>query len=181
MGFFPLFFRDAVCYDAGTGVEAYLVILNDGGADGDVPLTAAIKAKVADGASVKFAWMLLKLRNDLEGAFLWCATDAATGKTGFEGLRLGDALPQCARDGGDEVIHLREAFHPPEIWRLHAAKLAHLSEVISLEVGDHEQLGTFFFAEWQFAGGGGVTRWVVWKTRSRAFDWPRGDVAALHF
>jgi hypothetical protein len=88
--------------------------------------------------------------------------------------------PQRAGDGGDEVKHLREAFHPPQLGHGDAAKLADLAEVVALEIGDHEQLGALFGGGGELAHGGGIAFGIADETRARAFDRTRGDAGTVH-
>ena len=120
--------------------------------------------------------MPFQLRDDLAGTLFRRAGDAAAGETGAKGTRVVDVGAQTARDGRNEVKHLREALHAPQLRHLHAAKLAHLAQIVALEVRDHEQLGFFLLRGPQLVLRRHVPLHVPHKTRPRALDRPRGDV-----
>ncbi len=174
-GLFVLVLGDGVGDDAGADVEGDLISLLDGGADGDVPLAAAVEAEPADGAGVEAAGVGFEFGDDLAGAFFGCAGDAAAGEAGAEGVDVIDMRAQDAGDGGDEVKHLSEAFHAPEFGNGDAAEFADLAEVVAFEVGDHEELGTLFGRGGELTHGGGVTCGIVGEARTRTFNWACGD------
>ena len=130
--------------DAGAGVEVDGVVLADGGADGDVEEGFAVEAEAADGAGVEAAGMGFEFGDDFGGAFFGGAGDGAAGEAGAEGGAVADGGGELAFDGGDEVEDLRVGFDFPEFGDLDAAVGADLTEVVALEVGDHEELGAFF-------------------------------------
>ena len=80
--------RHAVRHDAATGVKTDLVAALHGRADGDVPVTAAIKAKPADRAGVAAALMPRQPREERPGALLCLAGQALPRVTGSEGPRF---------------------------------------------------------------------------------------------
>lgn len=171
---------DGVGDDAGADVEGDLVVFLDGGADGDVPLAAAVEAEPADGAGVEAAGVGLKLGDDLAGAFFGSAGDAAAREAGTEGIDVIDVRAEGAGDGGDEVEDLGVAFHPPELGDGDAAEFADLAEVVALEVGDHEELGALFGGGGEFVDGGGVAGGIAGEAGAGAFDGAGGDAGALH-
>ena len=60
---------DGVGDDAGADVEGDLIVFLHGGADGDVPLAAAVEAEPADGAGVEAAGVGFEFGDDFAGAF----------------------------------------------------------------------------------------------------------------
>ena len=164
--------------DAGAGVEVDGVVLADGGADGDVEEAFAVEAEAADGAGVEAAGMGLEFGDDFGGALFGGAGDGAAGEAGAEGGAVADGGGELAFDGGDEVEDLRVGFDFPEFGDLDAAVGANLTEVVALEVGDHEELGAFLGGGEEVGAGGGVASGVVGEAGAGAFD-GAGDDAAV--
>lgn len=177
---FVLVLGDGVGDDAGADVEGDVISLLHGGADGDVPLAAAVEAEPADGAGVEAAGVGLELGDDFAGTLFGGAGDAAAGEAGAEGIHMIHVRAQGAGDGGDEVEDLGVAFDTPELGDGDAAKFTDLAEVVALQVGDHEQLGALFHRRGQLAHGGAVARGVIDKAGARPFDGTCGDAGALH-
>lgn len=164
--------------DASAGVEVDAVVLADGCADGDVEEAFAIKTEAADGAGIEAAGVGLEFGDDLGGALFGGTCDGAAGETGAEGGAVADVGGELADDGGDEVENLRVGFDFPEFGDLDAAEFADLTEVVALEVGDHEELGAFFGGGEQIGAGGGVAGGILGKAGAGAFD-GAGDDAAV--
>ena len=163
--------------DAGTGVEVDGVVLADGSADGDAPEALTVEAESADGAGVEAAGVGLELGDDFGGAFFGRTGDGAAGETGAKSLGMAGRTGEPTFHRGDEVKDLGVGFDLPKFWNVDAAELADLTEVVALQVGDHEQLGAFLGGGEQIGAGIVVAFAVLWVTWAGAFD-GAGDNAA---
>ena len=72
--------------------NSYRVAAKDHGADRDAELHVRIAVEVADGAAVGSARRRLELMDDLSGADLGRAGDAAAGKCGLKNIEEADVL-----------------------------------------------------------------------------------------
>ena len=64
------------------------------------------------------------------------------------------------------MMDLREGLQFAQRGDMHAAVVADLTEIVALEVGDHDQFGALFRRGQQLAGHGGI----IATTRARSFD-----------
>src|SRR5689334_8989616 len=72
--------RIAVGNDAAAGLDHHLAVLDDGGAQHDAGVHAAIAREIADGAGIEVAALGLELVDDLHGAHLRRARERAGGE-----------------------------------------------------------------------------------------------------
>ena len=82
---------------------------------------------------------------------------------------MGNVSPQGAADGGDEVVDVLEFFEAEHVGDLHGSEFADLADVVPEEVGDHDELGGFFFRLAEVEGGAGVELGIG-EARAGAFD-----------
>lgn len=170
LGFLKFKIRVGVGNDAGPGVEVDGVVLADGGADGNAPEALAIEAESTDGAGVKAAGVALELGDDFGGALFGGTRDGASGETGAKSLGMTGRTGESAFHRGDEVKDLWVGFNLPQFRNVDAAELADLTEVVALEVGDHEEFGTFFWGGQQIGAGMGIMLGVKRVAGTGTFD-----------
>ena len=175
--FFELCFGIRVGDNAGTDVVVEVAGFVNEGADGDVELRFAVEAEVADGTCVKAAIDGLEFGDDFGGTFFGRSGDGATWEAGAEGGGRGEFIAQGAADGGDEMVDVLEFFVLEHVGDLDGAEFANLAEVVAEEVGDHDELGGFFFGPLQVEGGAGV-EFGVGEAGTGSFDGPRLDFAS---
>src|SRR5690606_1786912 len=102
--------RVAVPGDAAADVVGGPAVRAGEGADGDGEIGVAVVAEIAEGAGVGVAGDGLQLGDDLHGADLRRAGDAAAGMESAEGVEAVAIRREFAADGGDEVMHGGVAF-----------------------------------------------------------------------
>lgn len=135
------------------------VLVNEG-ADGDVELTFSIVSEVADRSSVEPSRDGFEFGDDLGGAFFGSSGDGSSGEAGGEGGEGSVFWGEGSADGGDEVVDVLEFFELENVGDFDGAVLADLSEIIAQEVGDHDELGAFFFRVLEVVGGLSIARGV---------------------
>ena len=100
-----------------------------------------VVAEEADGAAVGAAAGGLEFFDDLHGADLRSAGDAAAGEGGAQEIDEGDAVAQCAFDGGDAVVDGGMRFDFARGSDAHGADVADPSQIVALQVDDHVRPG----------------------------------------
>lgn len=130
-----------------------VAVLVDEGADGDVELGLMVKAKVSDGAGVEAAGGGFEFGDDFGGALFRGAGDGASGEAAAEGGEVGLVGTEGALDGGDEVVDVLEGFEAEDVGDFDGAVLADAAEVVTEEVGDHDEFGGFFLGLLEVLGG----------------------------
>ena len=176
LGFFKFGSGVRVGDDAGADVVVEVSVFVNEGADGDVELGFAVEAEVAHGAGVETAWGGLEFGDDFGGAFFGRAGDGAAGEAGTESIDGRLILAEGSANGGDEVVDVLEFFELEHVGDLHGAVFTNLAEIVAEEVGDHDELGSFFFGTLEFEGRFGV-EFGVGEAGAGAFDGAGFDFA----
>src|SRR5439155_27388028 len=111
--------------DAAADVDVDLLWRRNHRADRDVELDVPIAGDVADRAAVGAAADGLELVDDLHGADLWRAGDAAAGESCSEKIRQRDVAPQHTFDRRGAVIDRSMLLDHARFDDAHSADLAH--------------------------------------------------------
>src|SRR5690606_4803353 len=102
---------------------------------------------------------------DLHAAHFRTAGDGATGKHRADHLPRRRIVAQPPAHVADDVVHMRVTLDRHQLVDLHAARHAHATEVVALQIDQHHVFGTLLGMADQFADARGVV--VAGKT------WPR--------
>ena len=94
----------------------------------------------------------LEFPDDFAGPLFRRAADRAAGDAGAHGVERIDTGAQHALDGGDEMKNLGEPLELHEAGDGDAAVFANATEVVALEIGDHDEFGLLLGIGLQFEG-----------------------------
>ena len=133
-----------------------LLVLDDGGADGDGGVHVAVPGQVADGAGVDAALDRLQLVDDLHGADLGRAGDGAGGEGGAQHVEGVQSRAQFADDVGDDVHDVGVALDDHALGEAHGADAGDAADVVAAQVDEHQVLGQFLGIGEQFLLQGAV-------------------------
>src|SRR3989441_11640228 len=142
--------RVRVRHDAAADREVGRLADDGRGADRDVPIDGAIPGDVADRARVHAAAVWLEPLDDLHGPRLRCAGDRAAGERGPHEVGDRYAVSKASPDHALQMMHVRKRAEALQERHVHAAELAHLAEVVALQVDDHHVLRGIFLAHEEF-------------------------------
>src|SRR3989454_168329 len=150
--------RVRVRHDAAADREVGGLADDGRGADRDVPIDRAIPGDVADRARVHAAAVRFKALDDLHGPRLRSARNRAAGERSPH--QVGDCHVGSKASPHDalEMMHVREGAEALQYRHVHAAELAHLAEVVPLQVDDHHVFRGIFLALEEFPRAAFVVR-----------------------
>jgi hypothetical protein len=86
------------------------------------------------------------------------------------------SVAEAALDGGYEMENLLVTFEFQQLWHGHTAEIAHLAEVVALEIGDHHEFRDFLGRSDEVECALFIREWIgpPW---ARAFDGARANGA----
>src|SRR3989441_1463127 len=142
--------RIRVRHDAAADREVCSLADDGRGADRDVPIDRAIPGDVTDRARVHTAAVRFEPLDDFHGPRLRSARDRSAGEGGPH--QVGDCYVASKASSHDalQMMHVREGAEALQDRHVHATELAHLAEVVPLQVDDHHVFRGIFLALEEF-------------------------------
>src|SRR5579883_163655 len=107
----------------------------------DGQLGLPVKADISEGARIRSPAHELQLFDNFHGPDFGRPCNAAAGETSCQRAKMRHVRPQRAFNDRNKVLDLGKSLQPGEVGNLNRTKFAHLSQIVSQQVGYHDQLG----------------------------------------
>ena len=126
-------------------------VFNNGGAQADAGIHAAIGGEIADAATIDAAPVGFEFLNDFHRTDFWRAGQGAGREAGDKSVERIKAFVQLALNVGHDVHDMAEAFDTEAFGDFHRAKRGNPANIVAAEIEQHQMLGTLFRVGEQFA------------------------------